>query len=243
MVVLGGGAVFDERGTSALRQSLGGGCQKSFRCARQLFSQFNTAPTSSLKTVHRVLLSGVVPLPRCRGMGAIGSPPLRRARLRGGAAAGCGVASRPGLPRVTRPLCLGWCPAQREMTVQEGGRPNVRRERGPTCRGSPPPCSGWPTILQLTCWVCGANSSTLERERAWSHQIGGPDSVISLSFFLSASLPLSRSLALSLSLSLSHPHYISLSLSLSPSPSLPLPLSLSLTRTDGARAQRWRVAP
>ena len=28
------------------------------------------------------------------------------------------------------------------------------------------------TILKLTCWVCGTNSSTLERERARAHQIG-----------------------------------------------------------------------
>jgi len=28
------------------------------------------------------------------------------------------------------------------------------------------PNSGWPTILKMTCWVCGTNPSTLERKRA-----------------------------------------------------------------------------
>jgi hypothetical protein len=31
------------------------------------------------------------------------------------------------------------------------------------------PHSGWQTILELTCWVRGANPLTLEHERAWSH--------------------------------------------------------------------------
>ena len=31
------------------------------------------------------------------------------------------------------------------------------------------------TILKLTCWVCGTNSSTLERERARAHKIGEPE--------------------------------------------------------------------
>ena len=29
--------------------------------------------------------------------------------------------------------------------------------------------------LELTCWVCGTNSSALERERARAHQIGEPE--------------------------------------------------------------------
>jgi len=33
------------------------------------------------------------------------------------------------------------------------------------------PHSGWPTILELTCWVRGTNPSILEQERARSHQI------------------------------------------------------------------------
>jgi len=31
------------------------------------------------------------------------------------------------------------------------------------------------TILKLTCWVRGTNSSSLDRERARAHQIGEPD--------------------------------------------------------------------
>ena len=42
------------RPTSAC-QSLGRACQKSTRCARQLFSKVNTAPTSGLKTIHHFL--------------------------------------------------------------------------------------------------------------------------------------------------------------------------------------------
>ena len=34
------------------------------------------------------------------------------------------------------------------------------------------PHSGWPTILELTCWVRGTNPSILEQKRARSHQIG-----------------------------------------------------------------------
>ena len=33
-----------------------------------------------------------------------------------------------------------------------------------------PPNLRWPTTLKLTLWVCGANPSSLERERARNHQ-------------------------------------------------------------------------
>ena len=36
------------------------------------------------------------------------------------------------------------------------------------------PHSGSPTILVLTCWVSGTNSSTLVKQRARSHQTGEP---------------------------------------------------------------------
>ena len=32
----------------------------------------------------------------------------------------------------------------------------------------------YPTILKLTCWVCGTNLSTLKQESARAHRTGGP---------------------------------------------------------------------
>jgi hypothetical protein len=31
-----------------------------------------------------------------------------------------------------------------------------------------------PTFLKSTCWLCGTDPSTLERESAWAHQISDP---------------------------------------------------------------------
>ena len=44
-----------------------------------------------------------------------------------------------------------------------------------TSRCSPPlPHSGWPSVVQLICWVCGTHPAILARETARAHQISVP---------------------------------------------------------------------
>jgi hypothetical protein len=51
---------------------------------------------------------------------------------------------------------------------------NVSPSAGPACRFLAQPHSGWPTLLKLTCWVCG-QIRQLQRKRARAHQIGRPN--------------------------------------------------------------------
>ena len=52
--------------------------------------------------------------------------------------------------------------------VAQGGRA-VSYERGTPVAL---PHSGWPTVLELTGWVCGAHPSTVGEHRAWTREIG-----------------------------------------------------------------------
>jgi hypothetical protein len=60
------------------------------------------------------------------------------------------------------------------------------------------PHSGWPTILELTCWVRATNPSNLEQKRARSHQIGDTKyTETELGFLVDRRASLGSSLALS----------------------------------------------